>query len=173
MAILSLLFLSLTAYCADSAPKAQSGMDAYSALQSGNARFAEGHSLHPNQDPARREVVATAQHPLAIVISCSDSRVPPETVFDQGLGDLFTVRLAGNVMGPEAIASVEYAVEHLGAHLLIVLGHDSCGAVAAAVQAKTGASNGSPSLDILVKEIRSGLTAPAIQQAADDKTMSL
>jgi carbonic anhydrase len=103
------------------------------ALIDGNQRFASGHPLHQNQDAQRRSDVAGGQHPFAIVVGCSDSRVPPEIIFDQGLGDLFVVRVAGNIVNDQALGSIEYAVEHLGAHVIVVLGHDGCGAVKAAV----------------------------------------
>jgi carbonic anhydrase len=102
-------------------------------LIAGNERYAAGHPLHPNQSPDRRTEVAGGQHPIAIIVSCSDSRVPPEIVFDQGLGDVFVVRTAGEVVDDQAVGSIEYAVEHLHARLIVVLGHDQCGAVKAAV----------------------------------------
>lgn len=98
-------------------------------LQNGNERFHEFHAVHPDQTPERMKELMNGQHPWAVVISCSDSRVVPELVFDQGLGDLFTVRTAGNVVGDYELASVEYAVEHLGAPLVIVMGHTQCGAI--------------------------------------------
>lgn len=98
-------------------------------LQNGNERFHEFHAVHPDQTPERMKELMNGQHPWAVVISCSDSRVVPELVFDQGLGDLFTVRTAGNVVGEYELASVEYAVEHLGAPLVIVMGHTQCGAI--------------------------------------------
>lgn len=112
-------------------------------LREGNARFVAGRSIHPDQNVARRTELAKGQHPYAVVLSCSDSRVPPELVFDAGLGDLFVVRVAGNTADDAAIGSIEYAVEHLGATAIMVLGHAKCGAVSAAVQtAETGASPG-------------------------------
>ncbi|MGH7742792.1 MAG: carbonic anhydrase [Candidatus Eiseniibacteriota bacterium] len=102
-------------------------------LMAGNARFAAHQSKHPNQNAARLTEVADGQHPIAVVLSCADSRVPPEVIFDQGLGDIFTVRVAGNVTSPEVLGSIEYAVEHLGATLIVVMGHEKCGAVAAAL----------------------------------------
>lgn len=103
-------------------------------LQSGNERFHEFHAVHPDQTPERLKELLGGQHPWAVVISCSDSRVAPELVFDQGLGDLFTVRTAGNVVGEYELASVEYAVEHLGTPLVIVMGHTQCGAINALMQ---------------------------------------
>ncbi len=154
------------------APKS-GGWEALSTLQSGNMRFFEGHPKHPNLDPARRALVAGGQHPHTIIVSCSDSRVPPEEVFDQGLGDIFSVRNAGNVMTTEAIASVEYAIEHLGARFLVVMGHESCGAIGAAVASVPGQTNGSPSLDVLVREIRGNLSSNAVASASADKTFRM
>ena len=144
------------------------GWEALSALQTGNMRFYEGHPKHPHQDISRREEVAGGQKPHTIVVSCSDSRVPPEQLFDQGLGDIFTIRNAGNVMSAESIASAEYAIEHLGARLLLVMGHESCGAVGAAISAVPGTSIGSPSLDTLIKQVQVSQAGKAA--AASDKT---
>ncbi|WP_345491717.1 carbonic anhydrase [Streptomyces roseoviridis] len=105
---------------------------AMDALLSGNRRFVSGTPEHPNQDAARRTELAPAQEPFAVIVGCSDSRLAAEIIFDQGLGDLFVVRTAGHVVGPEVLGSVEYATSVLGARLVVVLGHDSCGAVAAA-----------------------------------------
>ncbi|HEX3229536.1 MAG TPA: carbonic anhydrase, partial [Pyrinomonadaceae bacterium] len=80
----------------------------------------------------RREELANAQHPFAVIVGCADSRVPPEIVFDQGLGDLFVLRVAGNVIDDHSLGSAEYAVDHLGVRLMVVLGHQRCGAVKAA-----------------------------------------
>jgi carbonic anhydrase len=102
-------------------------------LMAGNRRFVKGRMLHPDQTIGRRQDLAKGQQPFAIVLTCSDSRVPPEMYFDQGLGDIFVVRTAGNVINDHVIGSIEYAVEHLKAPLVIVVGHERCGAVAAAV----------------------------------------
>lgn len=170
LTILTLL-VSVSSFASDhGAPAGMGGWEALSALQTGNMRFYEGHSRHPNLDISRREQVAGGQHPHTIVVSCSDSRVPPEEIFDQGLGDMFTVRNAGNVMSVESIASIEYAIEHLGARLLLVMGHESCGAVGAAVGSVPGQSNGSHSLDVLVSQIRGHLSTEAVSAAAGDKT---
>jgi carbonic anhydrase len=111
-----------------------SGDRALQKLMEGNTRYVSGRAAHPNQTPARRAEVIEGQHPFAVIVGCSDSRVPPEIIFDQGLGDLFVVRLAGHVVNDEALGSIEYAVEHLGTRLVMVLGHDRCGAVTAVVQ---------------------------------------
>jgi carbonic anhydrase len=141
--------------------------DALSRLKEGNGRFTAGNPQHPHESVDERKYMAAnslenagmislgmtseqaakrraelikSQHPFAIILSCSDSRVPPETVFDEGLGDLFIVRVAGNVLNTEGLGSIEYGVEILGARLIVVLGHQSCGAVDAAM--KTVAAKG-------------------------------
>lgn len=102
-------------------------------LTKGNARFAAGKPEYPHEGVARRAETAQGQHPMATVISCSDSRVPPEIVFDEGIGDLFVIRVIGNIGNVDQTGSAEYGVEHLGTPLLVVLGHTKCGAVTAAV----------------------------------------
>jgi carbonic anhydrase len=141
--------------------------DAISRLKEGNSRFAAGRPQHPDESSEERAYMAKnsyenagaislgmsseqaakrraelikSQHPFAIILSCSDSRVPPEIIFDEGLGDLFIVRVAGNVLNDECLGSIEYGVDVLGAHLIVVLGHQSCGAVDAAM--KTIAAKG-------------------------------
>jgi carbonic anhydrase len=102
-------------------------------LSDGNTRFATGKPKRPHTNLERVHEVAAGQHPRAVVLTCSDSRVPPEVLFDQGIGDLFVVRVAGNVANNDQIASSEYAIEHFGSTLLVVLGHSQCGAVSAVV----------------------------------------
>jgi carbonic anhydrase len=109
-----------------------SGNNIWQELISGNKRFVEGTPSHPNQSTSRRQEMAKGQNPRAAVLACADSRVAPEIVFDQGLGDLFVVRVAGNCVNDPILGSLEYAVEHLGTRLIVVLGHQRCGAVAAA-----------------------------------------
>lgn len=169
-----LFFLSLSAFAADHhhAPaKGPTGWEAYSQLQNGNMRFSEGKLAHPHQDVSRRDSLASGQQPHTIILSCSDSRLAPELVFDQGLGDVFVVRNAGNVVNAESIASIEYAIEHLGSKLLVVMGHESCGAVGAAIATKPGSSAGSASLDVLVKHVRGNLSATSVAAAASDKSL--
>ncbi|MEH2127628.1 carbonic anhydrase [Nostoc sp.] len=103
-------------------------------LIEGNQRFVDHHPKYPDQSELRLHEVAQAQHPFATILSCADSRVPAEIVFDQGIGDIFDVRIAGNIATHEAIGSIEYAVVLLGSPLLMVMGHERCGAVTAAVQ---------------------------------------
>jgi carbonic anhydrase len=100
-------------------------------LIAGNKRFLEGHAIHPDESRDRISALKQAQHPFVIVVGCSDSRVPPELVFDQGLGDIFSIRTAGNVIGDYELGSIEYGVEHLGCRLVVVLGHRDCGAIKA------------------------------------------
>lgn len=103
-------------------------------LIEGNRRYIAQIPIHPNQTADRRREVAGGQKPFAIVLGCSDSRVPPEVIFDQGLGDLFVVRVAGNIVDGAVMGSIEYAIEHLETPLLVVLGHGKCGAVSAAIK---------------------------------------
>ena len=103
----------------------------------GNARFATGQAQHFHQDVARREELVGGQHPQAVVLSCSDSRVPTEVIFDQGLGDIFTVRTAGEILDTAVLASLDFAVEGLSVPLLLVLGHEKCGTIAATKQTLT------------------------------------
>lgn len=102
-------------------------------LMDGNRRYAKSQLRHPDQTLEHRQKVSREQHPFAAVLSCSDSRVPPEIIFDQGLGDLFVVRNAGHVIDDAVVASLEYALGHLGVKLIVVVGHSRCGAVAAAM----------------------------------------
>ncbi|MEH1892748.1 MAG: carbonic anhydrase [Nostoc sp.] len=103
-------------------------------LMEGNQRFVQHQPQYPDQSALRLQEVAQAQHPFATILSCADSRVPAEIVFDQGIGDIFDVRIAGNIATSEAIGSIEYAIVLLGSPLLMVMGHERCGAVTAAVQ---------------------------------------
>lgn len=106
-------------------------------LKLGNQRFLTGSPIHPHETLERIRALKKGQHPIAVIVSCSDSRVPPELIFDQGLGDIFSVRTAGNVIGDYELGSIEYAVEHLGCQLILVLGHQDCGAVKAYLQDTT------------------------------------
>jgi len=103
-------------------------------LLEGNRRYAQNKEQHPDETMARRKELENEQHPFAVILSCADSRVPPELIFDQGLGDLFVIRVAGNIADGDVLGSIEYAVEHLGTKLILVLGHEKCGAVSAAVE---------------------------------------
>ncbi len=133
------------------------------ALKEGNRRYVTGQAQHPRQNAARRRETIPRQQPLAVILGCSDSRVPPEIIFDQGLGDLFVIRTAGHVADRAVAGSVEYAVEHLGAPLVVVLGHTRCGAVTAAVQSASaqGGSHHDPIRHIIEAIL------PAVYQTAD------
>ncbi|NJM73461.1 MAG: carbonic anhydrase [Scytonema sp. RU_4_4] len=116
------------------APQSLSPDVALQKLMEGNQRFVQHQPRHPDQSQIRLQEVAQAQHPFVTILSCADSRVPAEIIFDQGIGDIFDVRIAGNIATPEALGSIEYAVVLLGTPVLMVLGHERCGAVTAAVQ---------------------------------------
>ena len=111
-----------------------SASEALAQLRSGNQRFASGKPAH-RMDPVKRAELLLGQQPKAVIVGCSDSRVPAEMVFDQSLGDLFVIRVAGNIVAPSQIGSVEFAVEQFGTRLVVVLGHSLCGAIEAAIDA--------------------------------------
>jgi len=126
----------ILAGCQSTQPRNGVVADPFAELQRGNARFADNKPLHPHHDPRwRHDAAVHGQHPWATVVSCSDSRVPVEMIFDAGLGDLFVVRVAGNVIEAHESGSVEYAVEHLHTPLVVIIGHEHCGAVEAAAEA--------------------------------------
>ncbi len=133
-------FAALLALSAAAGSRATGGATAPSSppaverLLAGNARFVAGKPARRGNLARQRAQLATGQSPFAVIVSCSDSRVAPEFVFDQGLGDLFVVRSAGEVSGPVELASVQYAIEHLGTGLVLVVGHERCGAAAAAIE---------------------------------------
>jgi carbonic anhydrase len=127
-------------------------------LKAGNARFVSNPQEALPVDAARRVALTKGQTPFATILSCADSRVPPEVVFHTGLGDLFVVRAAGNITDRAILASVEYSVEHLNVPLVVVMGHESCGAVKAAMDTPVTTSLG-PNLDYLIKAIRPSVVA--------------
>lgn len=145
----ALLFTSLHAYTDITTPK-----QALESLMKGNDRFVQDKLEHPNRTSERREATTSTQKPFACIVGCADSRVAPEVIFDQGVGDLFVVRVAGNVVGPLEVDSVDYSVLHLGALVILVLGHENCGAVNAVLQNQT--------TDI---EAVARLIEPAVRQA--------
>jgi carbonic anhydrase len=144
----------------EEAEKGLSPDKAVEKLVKGNKRYYTGKMTHKNQGKKRRAETADGQQPFAVIVTCSDSRVAPEVVFDQGLGDIFVVRTAGNVIDDVAIGSIEYAVEHLGARLILVMGHKRCGAVKAVVDGAKVEGH----LKAIVKKIK-----PAVNQAKKDK----
>jgi carbonic anhydrase len=134
--VLAVIFMiSAAQLWASSEVQTVSPDEAVGMLKEGNARYVSGTSKHPNQDQARRSLTSSkGQQPFATVLGCSDSRVPPEILFDSGIGDVFVVRVAGNVADTDETGTIEYGVDHLGTPLLVVLGHSHCGAVTAVVE---------------------------------------
>lgn len=140
--------------------------DPWQRLVAGNRRFADGRPHHPRQDPGHRESLVEAQHPFACVLGCADSRVPAELLFDQGLGDLFTVRAVGEVLDDAVVGSIDYAVEHLHVPLVVILGHSGCGAVQAAIDLVDGTSEVTGAVDTVARAIES--TVRATRPSGDD-----
>lgn len=132
--------------------------EALGLLKAGNDRFVRNASTPASLSVNRRQELAAGQHPAAMVLSCADSRVPPEHVFNVGLGDLFVIRTAGEVIDKSILATLEYGAEHLHIPLLVVMGHESCGAVTAAAQAKGEAT--SASMAYLLKAIQAARHQP-------------
>src|SRR5262245_43094369 len=132
--------------------------EALSRLKAGNERFAHTKMSTRKPNAKRRAATAQVQHPFAIIVGCADSRVSPDIIFDQGIGDLFVVRTAGNLVDDYALGSIEYAVEHLGSRLIVVLGHARCGAVKEAMESATAPGH----VNALVRDIQ-----PAVQTAKD------
>lgn len=130
-------------------------------LKNGNTRFENGRFRNDGASAKDRARLATGQKPHSIILSCSDSRVPPEVVFDQKLGEIFVIRTAGEALDNNVIASIEYAIEHLGSNLLVVMGHESCGAVKATLSALQGADLGTPALNALANDLKPRLQAYA------------
>lgn len=124
-------------------------------LQAGNERFAKSEVTQGKPVAARRAETAQSQHPFAIVLGCADSRTSPELVFDQNIGDLFVIRTAGDLVDEHVLGSIEYAVEHLGTRLIVVLGHERCGAVAAALASDSAPGN----INSLVRDIQPAVKA--------------
>lgn len=139
---------------------APNAADSLAKLKTGNARFVARPQEALPIDSAKRAELTKGQNPFATILSCADSRVPPEVIFHVGLGDLFVVRAAGNVTDKAVLASIEYSVEHLNVPLIVVMGHESCGAVKAAMDTPVTTSLG-PNLDYLVKQIRPSIVATA------------
>src|SRR5437762_11573813 len=155
--------------------------EAISRLKQGNERYTRGNPQHPHESieerrqlatnsyenaslifpdmTKRREELAKSQHPFALVLGCSDSRVPPEIVFDQGLGDLFVLRVAGNVIDDHSLGSIEYAVDHLAVRLIVVLGHQRCGAVKAAKKTIAAKGKAPAHIQSLVTAIKPAVEA--------------
>jgi len=154
---------------APSEPTVTNPDEALARLKDGAARFTAGSVRRPDQGVTYRTALAAGQHPFALTLSCSDSRVPPEIVFDQGLGDLFVARTAGQVVDHAVLGSIQYGIAELKIPLLVVLGHEKCGAVKATVEAteKKAAPAGND-IDTLVAAIK-----PAVEQAEKDKAVDV
>jgi carbonic anhydrase len=131
--------------------------EALAKLMAGNQRYANLKGQHPDESLARRKELRGGQHPFAVIVGCADSRVAPELLFDQGLGDIFVIRVAGNIVDDAILGSIEYAVEHLGTKLIVVLGHENCGAVSAVVEGGAAAGH----LIALVMAIQPSVLATA------------
>jgi carbonic anhydrase len=132
---------------------------AWRTLAAGNARFVAGRQQHPHESLAWRQSLVEGQHPFAVILGCADSRVSPELVFDEGLGDLFIIRAAGEVLDTAVIGSIEYAVEHLSVPLVVVLGHESCGAVGATIDVVQNGTEVSGDVSTLVRSIEPAVRA--------------
>jgi carbonic anhydrase len=152
-------------------PRAQLPKDAALALarlKTGNRRFVFGKLRHAHEAASWRAHLKKGQHPFATILACSDSRVPPELVFDQGFGDLFVIRVAGNIIAMDVVGSLAYAIRHLETSLVVVMGHESCGAVTAAVDALAGRRHEPRLIAALVAAIEPGLKdLPADLTGAD------
>jgi carbonic anhydrase len=135
----------------------RSAEEALAALREGNQRFVTGKVRHAHQAADWRSHLTAGQHPFATILACSDSRVPPELVFDQGFGDLFVIRVAGNIIASDVVGSIGYAVYHLNTPLVVVMGHEGCGAVTAALAAIDGESAEPKFIAALLDHIRPGL----------------
>jgi carbonic anhydrase len=140
--------------------------EALARLMAGNARFVRGEARFPTVQKDVLAELAKGQRPYATIIGCSDSRVPPELVFDAGFGELFIVRVAGNVISPEVMGSLQYAAVHLRTQLFVVLGHEGCGAVQAALATKFQGARAHSHIDLLLQSIMPGLRDIAADQAA-------
>ncbi len=155
LTLISLLSLTTFVFGADHPAPSVDADAALAKLKEGNARFSSSKVSQGKPTAAKRAETAQAQHPFAIVLGCADSRTAPEIVFDQNIGDLFVVRTAGNLVDEHALGSIEYAVDHLGARLIVVLGHTRCGAVTAALASDTAPGH----VQSLVRDIQPAVKA--------------
>jgi carbonic anhydrase len=147
-----------------------SAQQAFAALRAGNRRFVEGLGHDSGSSAIRRRVLPAVQEPIAIILGCSDARVPAEIVFDQGLGDLFVIRVAGNIVAPSQVGSVEFAAAAFGTRLVVVLGHSNCGAIHATVDQLTRPSTDqSPNLRSIVNRIRPAVEGLIERGAGSDR----
>jgi len=145
--------------------------EALDRLREGNKRFVSGvRSLDSLLAPTRRAELVSQQSPFAVVLGCSDSRVPAELVFDQGLGDLFVIRVAGNIVAPSQVGSVEFGAERFGTRLVVVLGHSQCGAVLATLEELRSGATHSPNLRSIVDRIRPAVATLLSTDLSHDET---
>lgn len=150
-------------------PRPRTPSEAWAELTAGNERFVTGSPQHPNQDAAYRDQLVQGQNPFATFFGCADSRVAAEVIFDQGLGDLFVIRTAGHVLGPSVLGSMEFGLSTLGIPLIVVLGHDSCGAIRATISAvEEGAMPPGYLRDLVERVLPSYLVARAAGPATPD-----
>jgi carbonic anhydrase len=149
-------------------PSSYTADEALARLIDGNERFVQGHARFPTVQKEILAELAKGQHPYATVVGCSDSRVPPELIFDAGFGELFIVRVAGNVISPEVMGTLQYAGVHLRTPLFVVLGHEGCGAVNAALAARTGAREPAR-IALLLDNIMPGLRDLPPELAPDEE----
>ncbi|MEI6067424.1 MAG: carbonic anhydrase [Methylococcaceae bacterium] len=131
--------------------------EALARLKNGNQRFIEDKPRHNHEKASWRSMLVETQKPFATIVGCSDSRVPPELIFDEGFGELFTIRLAGNIIAEDVIGSLEYAVAHLHTRLVVVLGHEGCGAVSATLEEMLHKTREMEHIESLIKSIKPGL----------------
>lgn len=146
---LLVLITAMLVACTHQEIKKETGLDK---LMKGNQRFASLRPTHPNEDQKHMLEESKAQHPFAVVVCCSDSRVAPELIFDQGIGDLFVIRTAGNIIGGLELGSIEYAVEHFKCKLIVVLGHENCGAIKAFIDHDEAPGHIKEIIDSITKE---------------------
>lgn len=145
-------------------------LEALSRLQDGNRRFVANQTNPDSLDHARRRALAAGQEPFAIILGCSDSRVPAELVFDQGFGDLFVIRVAGNIVAPSQVGSVEFAASRFGTRLVVVLGHSGCGAITATLEEITGrATSQSRNLRSIVNRVRPSVETVLTSRRHEDE----
>jgi carbonic anhydrase len=174
--VVLVLVLSVAGVVAAETAAGVSPEDALANLMAGNEKFTQGNlaNLIINSKPAVREELVKGQHPYAVIVDCSDSRLAPEIIFDKGLGEIFVVRVAGNIVADHQLGSIEYAIEHLGARLVMVLGHSKCGAVNATVGALDKATCVVPEA---AKEGKIGslvtTIAPAVEKSCHDGAADL
>lgn len=141
----------------DTEPYPSNANEALARLKNGNQRFVDDKPRHAHENPSWRSLLVESQKPFATVVGCSDSRVPPELIFDVGFGDLFTIRLAGNIIAEDVIGSLQYAVAHLHTPLVVIMGHEGCGAVAATVEEILHKTKERKHIESLIKSIKPGL----------------